>query len=127
MNKRKISIISYIIMTIVVIIMISWTIFKSQKQNEIKQNGRFTYFYIDDIEYSKSMPYIVYHYFYKGIRYVDKKPCTSESLAHNPQIVLGQFLVKTKESLPICNCIVYNIEMEAPLDGWGSLPNGICR
>lgn len=101
-----------------------WNRFKTNERKNIIQNGKYTICYIDNIQYSKGIPYVSFHYYFGSIRYEGNDACSNPSLEKN---YIGIFLVDTKEIVLMCECSIENAELKAPEFGWESLPEGICR
>lgn len=126
-GKSKSKNVSIIILLTSILILVIWSIMKSNEREEIRKSGIYTIFFIDNVQYSKSLPFISYHFYFHGTKYFGEYTCTSKSLKNNPKMILGQFVLETKESLPICNCSIDNLELKAPENGWELLPKELCK
>lgn len=122
-NKKKQT--GYLILFISITIIIIIYIFKERERSRVDQEGRYTIFYIEEVQYGKGSPEIRYYYFDNGKKIKGEDVCSSKQsriIEGEDSRFFGKYITGKDMSYLCCYCEVPDSITKAPLNGWEIIP-----
>lgn len=121
-NKTR----NFLILILCLLSIFIYSLYKKNNRNDINRAGRIGIFYVEKIQFSKSIPAVFYSYYDHGkIRY-DSYTCSDVSEISPGDRYFGKYMPNTNESFICCSCKVPNEIENQPIDGWNSLSSKFC-